>query len=74
MLRLVPFQNKVAETRVEYLGSFWTHVTLPHWRVWMGVRIGAPDDLSDVKTNLKAFKTLQTIHNLSSYRFDFGLK
>ena len=29
MLRLVPFHNKVAETRVEYLGSFWTHVILP---------------------------------------------
>ena len=59
------------------VGSFLTPAPPPPTEkmcVCVGGRIGAPDDVSDGNTNFKTFKALQTIHYLSSYRFDLGLK
>ena len=62
LLRLVAFQNKVAEIRVEYLGRQvldpCTFIPLTEKCVCVlgeGGRIGAPDDLSDANTNFENF-------------------
>ena len=75
VLHMAPFQNKVAEIRVDiWVGSFQTHVPPPpppthtHWKSVCGAaRIGAPDDLSDVNTNFENFQ------NISNYLLPFFL-
>ena len=58
MLRLINFQNKVAEIRVEYMGrQFSTYVPPPEKCVCGGGggRFCTPDDSSDVNTNFENF-------------------
>ena len=77
MLRLIPFENNVAEIRVEYIGGQVLDPSSSSRIEKMcvgGGGVSAPDDLRDANTIFKIFKTLQTVHYLSSYRFELGLR
>ena len=62
MFRLAPFENKVAEIRVEYIGRQFLDPCSsppPTEKVcvgggWVG-RIEVPEDLSEVNSNFKTF-------------------
>ena len=56
LLRLVPFQNQVAEIRVEYMDwQFLDPCSSPHTEKCGGIRIGAHADFSDVNTTSENF-------------------
>ena len=56
MLRQAPFQIKWQKSDLNiWVGSFLTHAAAPHWKAFVGFRIGAPGVLRDVNTNFDFF-------------------